>query len=287
MRRLAPLVLSLALVAGCGGSDGDDGAKDALEAAAKKTTGNQSAQVSIDGTIEGTGLPKAARIRGSGVFDTATTRARIELDFSSFAALAPTQGVDPQALRGEFIQDGKVMYMRLPVLQQQGLTKEWLKVDAEELAQAQGLSTSSFGQFTQFDPSQSLKYLLAVSGDVEELGEEDVRGVQTTRYRTKVDLEKVPDVLPEDQREQARKSIKQLVDQVGESEIPIEVWIDGEGLVRRQRIDYGVEQGGQEVSLRFDIELFDFGIDADIQPPPKKDTTDFSELLSAQTAPQN
>jgi hypothetical protein len=283
MRRLAPLVL-IALVAGCGGSDDD--AKGALEAAAKKTTGNQSAQVSIDGTIEGSGLPKPARIRGSGVFDTATTRARIELDFSNLGSLAPTQGVDPQDLRGEFIQDGTVMYMRLPVLQKQGVTKEWLKVDAAELAEAQGLSAGSFGQFTQFDPSQSLKYLLAVSGDVEELGEDDVRGVQTTHYRTEVDLEKVPDTLPKGQREQARKAIEQLVDQVGESEIPVEVWIDEEGLVRRERIDYEIDQGGQKVALRFDIELFDFGIDADIQPPPAEDTTDFSELIG-QAAPQN
>jgi hypothetical protein len=284
MRRLVPLIV-LALLAGCGGGSDED-AKGALEAAAKKTTGNQSGRVSIDGTIGGTGLPDDARIRGSGVFDTATTRARIELDFSSFAALAPSQGIDAADLKGEFIQDGSVMFMRLPVLQKRGLTKEWLRVDAAELAKAQGLNVGSFGQYTQFDPSQALKYLLAVSGDVDEVGEEDVRGVGTTHYKAQVDLEKVVDVLPKGQREQARQTIEQLTKQVGESEIPIEVWIDDDGLVRRERIDYGIEQGGQEVSLRFDIELYDFGIDAGIEPPPAEDTTDFSELIG-QAAPQN
>ena len=50
--------------------------------------------------------------------------------------------------------------------------------------------------------------LRAVSEEVEELGTEDVRGVETTHYRTTVDLRRYPDLVPPDRRELARRSIE-------------------------------------------------------------------------------
>lgn len=187
------------------------------------------------------------------------------------------------------IFDGFVFYMSFPALSQvlEG-DKEWIKFDLEELGKAQGIDLSQFTQFGQADPSQALQYLRAVSGEVKDEGSEEVRGVSTTHYAARVDLRKFPDVLPEDQREAAKKAVDSLIDQLGgRSELPMEVWIDDQGLIRRQRFDFSFEpQGAAKFSFRYDIELYDFGVEVDVEPPPAENTADFTELLSQGAASQ-
>ena len=279
MRRLLPLLV-LALLAGCGG---DDDASNVLVDAASKTTDAGSARIAFTASSQA-GVPQTIEIRGDGVVDNAKRIGRLEFDFGSLAStLPPGSGIQADDLNGEMVFEGFVFYMRFPVLARllEG-GKEWVKFDAEELGKAQGVDISQFTQFGQADPSQALQYLRAVSGEVEDKGREDVRGVATTRYEAKVDLRKVPDVLPEDQRESAEKSIDALIDQLGgESELPMEVWVDDDGLIRRQRFDFSFEpEGGTEFSFRYDIELYDFGVKVDVSPPPQEDTADLSELIS-------
>jgi hypothetical protein len=279
MRRLAPLLV-LALLAGCGGDD--SASTDVLVDAAAKTTKEGSARIAFRGSSKA-GLPQPIEIKGDGVVDNARRLGRLEFDFGSLAESLKGSGLDEGDLNGEVIFDGFIFYMRFPALSQvleEG--KVWVKFDLEELGKAQGIDLSQFTQFGQADPSQALQYLRAVSGDVEDKGSEEVRGVSTTHYVAQVDLRKFPDVLPEEQREAAKKSVDSLIDQLGgESELPMEVWIDDEGLIRRQRFDFSFEpQGATEFSFRYDIELYDFGVQVDVEPPPAEETADFTELIS-------
>jgi hypothetical protein len=270
-------------LAACGSGD-DDEARETIATAAANTVNKGSARIEMTGSIEGPGLPGAIPIKASGVIDNKERKGRLELDFTGLAdALPGGAGVDASDLNGEFIIDGLVIYMRFPFLTQlPGIDKEWLKVDAEKLGEQQGLDLGQLSQLGQTDPSQSLQYLRAVSGDVEELGGEEVRGVDTTHYKADVELKKVPDALPEAQREQFRKGIDALVEQLGTDEIPIEVWIDDEGLVRRERVDFSFEEEGSggEASVRIDVELFDFGVAVDVSPPPDDQVQDLAELAA-------
>ena len=280
MRRLLP-VLVLALLAGCGGSD--DVSQDVLVDAASKTTKAGSARIAFTGSSEA-GLPEPLEIRGEGVVDNSERVGRLVFDFRSLAGtLPPESGIESSDLTGEVIFDGFVFYMRFPVLSQllQG-GKEWVKFDIEQIGKEQGIDLSQLTQFGQADPSQALQYLRAVSGEVEDKGSEDVRGVPTTHYEAKVDLRKFPDVLPDDQREAAEDSVDTLIDQLGgESELPMEVWVDDDGLIRRQRFNFAFEsEGGREFSFRYDIELFDFGVEVDVKPPPEDDTADLGDLIA-------
>jgi len=281
MRPLLFVLVLAALLGGCGGDD-DEGSRELLVEAASKTTEAGSARLVFTGSSQA-GLPEPLEIRGEGVVDNAKRVGRLEFDFRSLAgSLPPASGVEASDLTGEVIFDGFVFYMRFPVLSQllEG-GREWVKFDVEEIGRAQGLDLSSFTQFGQADPSQALQYLRAVSGEVEDRGSEQVRGVSTTHYEATVDLRKFPDVLPETQREEAEESAEALIEQLGGHELPMEVWIDDDGLIRRQRFDFAFDSAeGPEVSFRYDMELYDFGVQVDVEPPPAQDTADLRDLIS-------
>jgi hypothetical protein len=98
--------------------------------------------------------------------------------------------------------------------------------------------------------------------EVEEAGSEDVRGTPTTSNTTTLDL-----------------SGAEGRDEEGLPEtVPTEVWIDQDGLVRRIRQRLPVGEGGD---VDYTLELYDFGVQATVQPPPEEDTIPFQEAIAA------
>ncbi len=154
----------------------------------------------------------------------------------------------------------------------------WVRIDPREAAGQQLGGALPQGQ-TGGDPTQVLAYLRALSGDVTEIGQEDVRGTPTTHYRATADL-----------REAARANgaddaqIEQIVQTLGQDTLPIEVWIDEDGRVRRIRQDVpvpaGTAGGDQPSTTSLTQEFFDFGAQVDVQAPPEGETIDVSELSS-------
>jgi outer membrane lipoprotein-sorting protein len=112
---------------------------------------------------------------------------------------------------------------------------KWLRVKADD---------SSFN-LGAADPAQLLQYLRSTS-KVEQRGTATVRGVRTTHYV-------------------ARIQPKQL-----SSPVPLDVWVDGQGLVRRLRV--------QLQQAKASLDLFDFG-DVSIDVPSNSDTVDLSSML--------
>ena len=96
------------------------------------------------------------------------------------------------------------MYMRFPFLADKlPEGKDWVKVDLRQAAsQVPGLDLEQFLQFANNGPHSTLDYLKAVSGSIETVGVDELRGVSTTHYRTNVDLAKYAKLVPEAQREQ-------------------------------------------------------------------------------------
>jgi hypothetical protein len=95
----------------------------------------------------------------------------------------------------------------------------------------------------QADPAKLLEYLRS-SSSVERLGQATVRGVQTTHYVARV--------------------------RAGTSRVPLDVWVDGQGLVRRLHVNWQ----GADAS----VDLFDFG-DVNVSVPAASDTVDLSNML--------
>jgi hypothetical protein len=157
-----------------------------------------------------------------------------------------------------------------------GAPTPWVKVDLAASGLHGGADGAQLRQFQQADPTQFLAYLRGVSDEVETLGREAVRGVGTTHYRATVDLERAS-------REAGAftdpERFRQLVEQLGTSTVDLDVWVDDEGRVRRQRFEQPLpEPPGATVGVT--LELFDYGAPVEVSAPPADQVTDLTELLS-------
>lgn len=279
MRPLAVLAALAALVPlACsgGGDGGGSGAGPApatttasapVALAATRTREAGSARFSMTSRIEGG--PAAGTITGEGAF--AGRRGRMTLDLSDLGAGgAFLEG------RMEVVFDGLVFYLRFPPAVAAALpgNKPWLRVDLAALGSQEGFDFEQLLQVNQGDPSQTLEYLRAASDDFREVGAETVRGVETTHYRGTVDLEKVAALAPEGARETYRRAIEAA----GTSTLPMDVWIDADGLLRRMRYEQPIP-GQEGASATTTIELYDFGTEVDAEPPPAGAVLDIQDLI--------
>jgi hypothetical protein len=280
-RALALPLAALALLgASACGESGQATPQAAVVQAAHKTSEAGSSRAFFEVTMTGL-APRPLTMTGEGIFDSRERTGRMTMDMSRLA-----EGTDQELGEAEMIVDEFVVYMRFPFLQalQPELTP-WLKFDVRELGKEQGLDLGQFSQLNQNDPSQALQYLRAAGEDVEEVGEEDVRGVETTHYRMTIDLRRVVEQAPEDRRDEVRATIDRLIEVSGVRTLPTEVWIDDEGFARRLKFAYEDMHfaPGQNGDMTMTMELFDFGIEVDVQPPPPEEVTDIRELMEAQS----
>jgi hypothetical protein len=292
MRRVGPVLLTLlaalALAACGGGSDSDEGSdttsaattttgpeESVLAAAASNAADSGSSKVSFSITTQIPQQEAPVTLTGEGEFDYETRQGRVTYDFSPLlGALGQDASSDP----AEIIIDGNVFYMSWPLLS--SLIpggKPWIKFDLEALGQQEGIDLSQLGQVGQSDPSATLDYLRA-AGSIEEVGTEEVRGVETTHYTGVVDLDKTVELAPEESREQVQEAIDLLKEQSGTSELPVEVWIDADGLPARLQYEVSVSADGTDTRTIVALEFFDWGADVVIEPPPPDEVTDIAEL---------
>jgi hypothetical protein len=201
----------------------------------------------------------------------------MEMDFGeSFAAMAGAAGEELPPGFDEPMQivvDGETAYLRMPMLESLTGTTGWLSLTPEELGQA---GASFGGTPGATDPSQLLETLRGVSDDIREVGTEEVRGVETTHLTATVDLQKAFEQLPAEQRAQLEGQLGDI-----DAAVPVEVWIDGDSLVRRMEMDLGPlmaqAMGGGSASMR--IEFFDYGEDVAIEVPDASEVTPFRDVM--------
>jgi hypothetical protein len=285
----APLV-ALAL-AGCGGGEGQEAAAPAattgdaagiLASAGSETAEAGSSRVAFTIATEIPGVQEEpVEFTGEGAFDYAERTGSATFDFGElFASLGLPAADDPI----QAIFDGPVIYLNFPLLAAfLPDAKPWIKLDPATLGEQQGLDLGQLQQLGQGDPSQLLDYLKATTAGVEEVGTEEVGGVETTHYRGTIQLDRVAEQVPPEQREQAEAAIDRLIEQTGATEIPVDAWVDGDGLVRRLEYSYSAEvqvpgSDPQKVASVVTMEFSDFGTAVDVEPPPADQVTDLAQL---------
>jgi hypothetical protein len=167
------------------------------------------------------------------------------------------------------VADGTTMYMQMPFAGVLGAPSGWLEIDLSEL----GMGADQLGAY---DLRSTLETLRGASGEPDVVGTEQVRGVETTHYRVTVDLAKALEEAPES----ARAALEQMggAGDLEGAEMDVDVWIDADGLPRRQSMDmanlFG-SMGMGDTSVTMTIEYFDFGEAVDIVVPSPDEVTPF------------
>jgi hypothetical protein len=291
-RLLAVLALvgAVAVLGGCGGAGTLESVTlDELTQAAAASAEAPSGRFDLSLEMTYPVLATPFRFTGQGAYDTEADRSAFTFDLSAIARLfgglsgGGGAGLDlsPDAWRIEAIQDGKVVYMSFPAIADQlPAGKTWVRVDAEKTAKAAGVDLSDLEQFTGADPRTLLDFLKGVSGEIETVGSEEIRGVSTTHYRATLDLQNYEQLVPPGQRKELRDMLGELLQQAGLAEMPVDVWLDDDGYVRKVELSFSASPegtpGAVEASMVF--ELYDYGADVGIVPPPAADVADMSAL---------
>jgi hypothetical protein len=217
-----------------------------------------------------------------GAVDYKRQLARYSIDMTDLADAAGADAGDPALFRGEMIQKGLVMYMRMPFMMRElPGGKDWIKIDLGAAGKATGIDLTQLQQAGgSTDPSQFLQYLRG-AGRVEERGEEEVRGTRTTRYHAIVKMQDVVENAPEEQREALQETMDNLERQLETDELPVDVWIDEDGRCRRMKQAYGMSVPGQgRMQMAITIEFFDFGTDISVKLPAASEVASLADLAA-------
>lgn len=280
-------------------------AADTLEA----ETGRFEMTMTFGGQMEGNDLDMAMTMTGS--YDTSIPATTMSMDmgdlFAEMAALAEAEGEDTTGmdilgddLSMEMIQIDSMLYLRMPMLSALGgmlgggtedMGDQWIAVDMDDM----GAGVDEFGGgVSSMDPSLYLEMLEGAGAEVTELGPVDVRGTATTGYSVDVSVsEAIAAQADEETAAELESQLEQLgAGDLGDLEIPMEIYIDSEGEVRRVVIDMsfadmastipdlgtGAAELG-DLSMSMTIDFFDLGSDdIVIEAPPEDEIVDMSTL---------
>lgn len=258
---------------------------DAVQVAYKKTAAEQTARVEF--TIVTSGIPTGAttpdgpagtefHMNGKGVVDLTGQKARMNMRMGPLGNF-------------EFRMLDSVAYYKMPqdaTAQMPGM-KPWVKADLDSFYEQQyGQSFSGMQANNPTDPTQQLEALKDV-GSVERIGQERIRGASTTHYRAVMDLKKAA----AQEGPETKKAYDKMIEQMGTSEMPMDVWLDEQGRARRFAIDTTTtvpmpaedpSAGGatteEKIRVTMTEDIFDFGVPVNVSPPPPEKTVSQKEL---------
>lgn len=268
-----------ALVTGCGGGGSNanaskTGSLPPLVRAADVSNGTQGEELTINGKITSSALSTPITISGSGTVDKASRSGK----FSFTLGGLPTIG----SLALNEVITSTTIYVQLPPqlasLASSALGgKSWIKIGLQQAGVSSG-SLAGLSNPATADPSQYLTYLRGVGAKVTNLGTATVVGRATTHYRATIDLSTIVGKLPPADRAAASAGIAALEKSTGSSTLPIDVWVDGQSLIRQMELNLDLHASGSTSTVNLTIEIPSYGPQPAPSPPPAGDVVDASAL---------
>jgi hypothetical protein len=144
--------------------------------------------------------------------------------------------------------------------------KHWMRVDVAAVVGEQGAAAVE----KNADPTAGLRYI-GLTKDVEDLGEQTIRGRKSHHYRATLDKSRLGDMGKALSPSEEKNIFTSLVGPV--DKITVEIWVDGKDLpVRLVQV-----MGKMKVSVDF----LRFGSARAVAAPPKSDTADLSAQFTA------
>jgi hypothetical protein len=255
MRRLAVAGAVALLAAGCGGG-GDSASSDDIQRAASKTA--EAGSLEADFAVSAQGLTGS----GSGVFNSKERTGQMKMKLNARGREIPVDS---------FV-DGDVLYLRSPAFAQATTrNKQWIKLNLATLGSAQGSTDLSGILDASPTPANALAYLQG-SSTVDKVGSESVGGVDTTHYSVSANLDRAA----QHASGATRDAVQGVISQSGVKTLPLEVWVDGNGYIRKVSYD---EHAGRRQAATVTMELHDFGGPVAISAPPSDSVVDLTKMV--------
>ncbi|MFF0743084.1 hypothetical protein ACFYVL_22075 [Streptomyces sp. NPDC004111] len=245
---------------GAGQSSGAaDGGTAAVRSASDRTTDAGTARMVLRTQVTTQG--KTVSADGQGVID-------LKNGTSTMTLSAEGEKIEQRVV-------DQVLYQKLPPGAREGVPgkKPWIKMDLRKLGAQTGGTNPSAG-----DPAANTAFARGVMDkDVHKVGTEKIGDANTTHYKVKVDVAKL-------------KGGAELRKVVGPT-LPMDLWIDDQGRIRRQQVDMTMTppkgQGAdsstpKKITSRTVFELSDFGTKVTAEAPPAAETADMTAKAAQQ-----
>jgi hypothetical protein len=248
--RIVAMIAVLVLTAGCG-SGANRGVETVLSGAADSTTGAGTARIAFTEHEFETADPSMDRstTSGEGVYDMVARKGRFNYSTT----------VDGEEIgHTDFLLFGDTAYFKSKfvapfVIEDEDPTRPWEEVTADPT------EASTEAELLLDSPDSVLKRLRDLAGPVRRLGTETVRGTHTTHYTATSD------------HPNRRNGATARTDVV-RPPAAVDVWVDDHDRIRRLAINRvfpeGREGDGVATTDVFSYDLFDFGVDVRVEPPP-------------------
>ena len=221
------------------------------------TTGKFAGSGSLSGSMD-----LSATVTGS--FDRANQAAE------ATATLGPVGNGDAYSAR--FVTG--IAYLQIGPISMLGIDTPWLSLDVAKLVANNHLGDLVPGgtdPSAGSNPDSFLDVLRGVSGEVTTVGQETIRGEPTTHYRASVLPSKALAQLPADHQAALRRLLGDELDKP----IPVDVWLDSAGLVRKVSASKTI---GSDGTLSGSFEFYDLGQPVTITPPAADQITRAEDL---------
>jgi hypothetical protein len=292
------LTAGAVLLTACGGGLGGAGIADrqkvsvvatpeALVQAASQTAAAHTGRFEM--TIATSVAGHDAHLDATGAFDADQHLYSLSMDFSSLlSSLGGTGGSDGSSDLGgmfsslfksplEIVATSDTIYIKFPFIAQLlGAGTEWISVESDKAPTASSLDSA--------DPTAFLDFVRGAGGQVTTVGREQVRGVDTTHMQATITLSGALDQAPAAERDEVQKAIDELGPEAKnllDTPLPIDVFIDDNGMVRR--IGMTIDLGNRAGSVAVTVDFFDFGADVGIAVPPADQVTDVTSTFGQLT----
>jgi hypothetical protein len=245
----------------------------AAAATATQSAGTARGDLTVSADISGLPGQSATTFRatGTGAFEVGRKLASLDMDLGSAAG-------------GRHIKvfaDGTTVYVNTAGLGLSG-TKPWIRMDASSASS--GLTSLAA---SPFDGGRLLSKLTDVTG----VGNETLHGAATTHYRGTLDMGTALDQLggSAGNLSQLGQLGTSLGNALAGTKLPVDVWIDGQDRLRRTSLTMDLapllrtlfQQFGatsdsslppdMKALISIDFNLYDFGANLDLTPPPPGD----------------
>jgi hypothetical protein len=260
---VAVVVVALLVVGGGGGNAGA-----VVVNAVNSTLGDKTAAITME--MHGSAGGQDVDLSGSGA-----------VDFTSNAMkLGMTVPADGQQIQVQVIYVGNTVYVAVPGLGQLAPGKSWLSVDLSSVSPS-AAAGSTGGLGAGGNPAAMLRLLAERGNTVKPLGASTLDGVSVQGYSVSVGQSALQSELASGD---VPSWMRQAMSNVNLGALDFDVFVDGQGRLRRESMSMQMSAGSVPVSFTMALDFSDYGSPVDVSAPPAGQVLDMQQFL--QQAPQ-